>query len=73
MGFVQFMASMTGRWLRIIAGAALIVIGLLVVQDTAGIILAVVGVVPLLAGALDFCILAPLFGAPLQGKAIRQK
>jgi hypothetical protein len=71
MAFVQFMASMAGRITRIVAGILLIALGLLVVQNTTGIILAVVGLVPLLAGLLDFCIFAPLFGAPLSGKAIR--
>jgi hypothetical protein len=28
--------------------------------------------VPLLAGVFDFCIFAPLFGAPFSGKAIRK-
>ena len=71
MAFVQFMASMAGRITRIVAGILLIALGLLVVQNTTGIILAVVGLVPLLAGLLDFCVFAPLFGAPLSGKAIR--
>ena len=51
----------------------LILIGLLVVKDTGGLILAVVGVVPLAAGVFDFCVFAPLFGQPLSGPAIRAK
>lgn len=73
MAFAKFMASGTGRILRIVAGIALIVVGLFVVKDTAGIILAIVGVAPLLAGLLDFCIFAPLFGQPFSGPAIRAK
>ena len=69
--FVAFMASSTGRLLRIIAGVALIAVGLLVLEGTAGIIVAVVGVVPLLAGVFDFCLFAPLFGNPLSGPRIR--
>jgi hypothetical protein len=71
MAFAKFMASMTGRLLRIVAGIALIVVGLLVVEGTGGIILAAVGLAPLVAGLLDICLLAPLFGAPLSGKAVR--
>lgn len=71
MAFVKFMASGIGRVIRIVAGIALIALGLLVVQNTTGIILAVVGLVPLLAGSLDFCVFAPLFGASLSGKEIR--
>jgi len=36
-----------------------------------GIIVAVVGLVPLLAGLFDFCVFAPLFGAPMSGPKIR--
>jgi hypothetical protein len=71
MAFVKLMASLTGRLVRMVAGSVLIVVGLLVVQDAGGIVLAIIGLVPLLAGLLDFCVFAPLFGAPLSGKAIR--
>jgi hypothetical protein len=71
MQLIKFLASTTGRWIRIIAGVALIAVGLLVVQNTGGIILAIVGLVPLLAGILDFCVFAPLFGASFSGKTIR--
>lgn len=67
MGFAQFMSSGLGRALRIVAGIALIAVGLGLVGGTGGIVLAVVGLVPLLAGAFDVCLFAPLFGAPLKG------
>jgi len=69
--FVKFMASTTGRILRIVAGLALILWGIMGLGGTVGIIVAVVGAVPLLAGIFDFCIFAPLFGAPLNGTKIR--
>ncbi|MGD0172878.1 MAG: DUF2892 domain-containing protein [Anaerolineales bacterium] len=69
--FVKFMASTTGRIVRIVAGIALIALGLLAIGGTAGIIVAVIGAVPLLAGLFDFCVFAPLFGAPLSGPKIR--
>ncbi len=69
--FVKFMASTTGRIVRIVAGAVLIALGLLVMHGSAGIIVAIVGLVPLLAGVFDFCVFAPLFGAPLSGPKIR--
>jgi uncharacterized membrane protein HdeD (DUF308 family) len=72
MQLIKFLASTTGRWIRMIAGVVLIVVGLFVMQNTAGIILAVVGLVPLVAGVFDFCVFAPLFGASLSGKTIRQ-
>lgn len=70
-GFVNFMASGTGRIARIVAGIALIAVGVLVMQNTAGIIVAVVGLLPLAAGVFDFCVFAPLFGRPLSGPQIR--
>lgn len=69
--FISFMASSTGRGVRIVAGVVLIVVGLLGLQGTTGIIVAVIGAVPLLAGLLDFCLFAPLFGCPLSGPKIR--
>lgn len=70
---IGFLASSQGRILRIAAGIVLVLVGLLVVKDTAGIIVAVVGLVPLIAGVFDFCVFAPLFGMPLSGKAIRAR
>ena len=71
--FVKFMASKTGRITRIIAGAALIVWGLLGLTGTTGIIVAVIGLVPLLAGLIDVCVFAPLFKNPLKGSEIREE
>jgi len=65
------MASTTGRIVRIVAGVALVAWGLLGLSGTTGIIVAVIGLVPLLAGLFDFCVFAPLFGAPLSGPKIR--
>ncbi len=70
-GVVCFMASAAGRLLRIVAGAALVAWGLLGPGGGTGIAVAVVGAVPLLAGLLDLCLFAPLFGRPLGGAAIR--
>jgi hypothetical protein len=69
--FVNFMASTTGRLVRIVVGLALILWGLAGLAGTTGIIVAVIGAVPLLAGVLDFCIFAPLFGRPFSGPQIR--
>ena len=69
--FVKFMASPTGRIVRIVAGVVLIAWGLLGLGGTTGIIVAVVGAVPLLAGLFDVCLFAPLFGNPISGPKIR--
>jgi len=73
MGFAKFMSSGLGRGLRIVVGLTLIVIGLFSVGGTGGIILAIVGAVPLLAGIFDVCLFAPLFGGPLKGAEARAK
>ncbi len=66
--FVQFMQSFAGRLLRIIAGIALIALGVFVVKDIGGIIIAVIGAIPLIAGLAGVCFLAPLFGYTLTGE-----
>lgn len=71
--FFNFIASMTGRILRIVAGLLLIVIGILWVQGIGGWILTIIGLIPLLAGAFDKCVFAPLFGLPFDGSQLRQK
>ena len=67
-----FLASPAGRVIRVVAGLALILIGLLAVQGTWGWVLALVGLVPLLAGLFDYCVFAPLARLPFAGKALRQ-
>ncbi|RPJ27655.1 MAG: DUF2892 domain-containing protein [Chloroflexi bacterium] len=69
--FIKFMASPTGRVTRIVAGIALVLWGLMGIGGATGILVAVIGLVPLLAGLFDFCVFAPLFGAPLSGPKIR--
>ncbi len=75
MAFVSFMSSAAGRILRIVVGLGLIGWGVYLAavasNMTVGIILAVVGLLPLAAGLLDVCVLAPLFGAPFSGAKVR--
>jgi hypothetical protein len=73
MGFEHFMSSFEGRLLRIVMGIALIVIGLAIVHGTGGVILAIIGLIPLVAGLGNFFILAPLFGGRLSPKAVPAK
>jgi hypothetical protein len=70
-GFAQFMSSGAGRAARIIIGMALIGYGWTRHAETLGIVLMLVGLLPLGAGAFDVCVIGPLFGAPASGKAIR--
>ncbi len=68
---VKFLISSAGRITRVVAGFALIAGGLLVVGGPLGIVVAVVGAVPLLAGAFDLCVFAPLFGYSISGPRTR--
>ncbi|TSD93092.1 DUF2892 domain-containing protein [Skermania sp. ID1734] len=64
------MAGAQGRIARVIAGLVLIAAG--VMMGGGWWILAVVGLVPLLAGVLDVCLFAPVFGRPFTGARLRQ-
>ncbi len=74
MQFAKFMASTTGRAIRIVAGLALIGIGWLgLAGTTTGYVLIGVGLVPLLAGIFDVCVFAPIFGGAFKGSAARNR
>ena len=70
--FFQFMASTTGRAARVVAGIALLAIGIFAVGGAWGIVIAVVALVPLLAGLFDVCVFSALFGGPFKGADIRE-
>jgi len=69
--FISFLASGTGRIVRIVGGLALFAWGRLGLSGMTALVVMLIGIVPLLAGTFDFCIFAPLFGAPLSGPKIR--
>jgi hypothetical protein len=70
--FFRFIASPSGRVVRILAGLVLIAIGLGWIHGIGGWILAIVGLVPLGAGVFDRCVFAPLFGLPFVGSRLRR-
>jgi uncharacterized membrane protein len=72
MKFSLFMSSTAGRLLRVVAGAALIVVGILL-QSVLGVVIAIVGVVVLLAGVLNVCLIAPILRQPFAGRNIRAR
>lgn len=71
-GLFAFLASSTGRWVRIVAGVVLILLALFVTTGTWSWVLGIVGLVPLLAGIFDRCVFAPLFGLPFGGEELRR-
>lgn len=68
MKFVEFMISSAGRLLRVIAGAVIIWLALRLLTPPWSIAVALVGLVPIAAGAFNFCFLGPLFGADFWGR-----
>ena len=71
MAIIDFLATTTGRWVRIIAGIALIALGLLFIPAPTGVVVSIIGLVPLIAGVVDVCVFAPLLGRPFTGKQLR--
>jgi hypothetical protein len=68
---ITFLASGTGRIVRVVAGVILVAWGWFGLAGVTGTVVALIGLVPLVAGIFDFCVFAPLFGAPLSGSKIR--
>jgi hypothetical protein len=72
--FFAFMGSMNGRIARIVVGALMVLLGVFVVSGSTivQLLLIVVGLVPLLAGAFDVCVFAPLAKLPFKGADLRK-
>ena len=68
--FGQFMASTAGRLVRVALGLALIALGWYL-GGTTGFIVAAIGLVPLVAGALGVCLLTGLLAGLWTGDAVR--
>ena len=69
-GFARFINSPTGRVLRLVVGVALILWGYARLGTSAGIVLIVVGLVPLVAGAFNLCLISALLGGPISGSRV---
>lgn len=75
MWFFDFLAHPIGRGLRFIIGVLLMVVGWLGIGfgDVLGVIVTVIGAEFMLAGLLNFCLIAPLFGQSFWGNVLRQE
>jgi Inner membrane protein YgaP-like, transmembrane domain len=67
MPYARFMSSGAGRILRVLVGLVLLYVGLTMVHGVVGLLIAVVALLPITAGTLDFCLLGPALGAPFWG------
>jgi hypothetical protein len=71
MPVLVFLSSTAGRWTRAVLGVILIALGAALGGWAWA--LAAVGVVFVLVGALDVCLLAPPAGMPFRGDAFRAR
>lgn len=72
-GFARFINSPTGRITRIVAGLGLIAWGYAQRAGTGGIVLIVVGLIPLVAGVFDLCLISALLGGPIRASRLRSR
>ena len=63
-GLINFMQGTVGRVARVVLGLALIYVGLAVVGGTAGIVVAVIGLLPIAMGVWGPCLLGFVFKQP---------
>jgi hypothetical protein len=72
MSFLTFMNTPTGRGIRIGAGLALLVVGVLI-GGGLGAALAVFALLPVATGVFGVCPVNPLFGQPMRACAVPTK
>ncbi len=60
-GLINLMQGIAGRALRVVLGLALIYVGLAVVGGIAGIVVAVIGLLPIAMGVWGPCLLGFVF------------
>ena len=71
--FARFINSASGRVVRIVAGVGLIVWGYSQLSSAMGVVLIVVGCVPLAAGVFNLCLISALLGGPISGKQLSSR
>lgn len=71
-GFARFINSPAGRVARIVAGLALLVWGYTQRDGVTGMVLMAAGLIPLVAGSLDWCLISALLGGPIRGAVLRK-
>jgi hypothetical protein len=71
--FARFINSPAGRIARAVVGLAIIGWGYTQRTGSTGIILMVVGLIPLAAGVFHLCLISALLGGPISGARIAGK
>ena len=72
-GFAKFINSPVGRIARIVVGIGFIIWGYGELDTGMGLMLILIGLVPLLAGGLDLCLVSALLGGPIRGASVRSQ
>jgi hypothetical protein len=70
-GFARFVNSPAGRIARLVVGFVLIVWGYTQRDTGSGIVIILIGLVPLAAGTFDLCLVSALLGGPISGARVR--
>ena len=65
---VGFLLSTQGRILRVVVGAVLIFVGLGLVGGFLGVLLLIVGAVPIVSAAMGWLLIGPLLGRDIYGR-----
>lgn len=68
---VQAMSTNAGRAARIVVGLIFVAVGWGIVGGWWGALIGVVGLVPIAAGLMNVCLVAPLFGQPLRASDLQ--
>ncbi len=68
-----FINSQIGRVIRAVVGVVLLTVALVFLKNAWGAILALIAFIPIVAAMFDICLIAPLFGYPMEGKKARAK
>ncbi len=64
---IPFLLSPSGRMLRVMLGLGVIGVGVLLLQGTAGFLVAVIGLIPICTALSGVCVIGPLFGYTFEG------
>lgn len=67
MAFAKFMSEPAGRIIRAVLGLVLIALGFLIGGAT-GVLIGIIGLVPLAAAAFNYCLIGPLVGGYFDGR-----
>lgn len=67
-GTADWLLSVQGRVARIVAGSLLIILGLGIIGGVLGVLLLIVGAIPIASAAYGTLLIGPLFGRDIRGR-----